>query len=79
MTLDQTPPGTVATVRVIAAPAGQPDLAQALQDLGFEPGEPVCVLKRAAFGGDPMVVRVGNSTYALRRAEAACVVLVPGA
>ena len=77
MTLDQTPLDTVATVRAITAPAEQPELRQALQDLGFEPGEPVCVLKRAAFGGDPLVVRVGNSTYALRRAEAACVVLVP--
>ena len=78
MTLDQTPLGVVAKVQGIAAPAGQPELAQALRDLGFEPGETVRVLKRGAWGAETLVVRVGNSTYALRRAEAACVELVPG-
>ena len=79
MTLDQTPLGAVAKVQGVDAPAGQPELAQALRDLGFEPGETVRVLKRGAWGAETLVVRVGNSTYALRRAEAACVVLVPGA
>jgi ferrous iron transport protein A len=30
-------------------------------------------MARAALGGDPLVVRVAQSTFALRRAEAACV------
>ena len=30
-------------------------------------------MARALPGGDPLVVRVGQSTFALRRAEAACV------
>lgn len=52
------------------------DLAQALpvarqlEEIGFIPGERVQVLSKALFGGDPMVVRVGVSTFALRRAEA---------
>jgi ferrous iron transport protein A len=28
-------------------------------------------------GGDPLVVRIGVSTFALRRAEAACVRVAP--
>jgi ferrous iron transport protein A len=33
----------------------------------------VRLLRRAAIGGDPLLLRVGLSTFALRRAEAACV------
>jgi ferrous iron transport protein A len=35
------------------------------------------VMARGLPGADPLVVRVGNSTFALRRAEAACVHLEP--
>ena len=35
------------------------------------------VMARGLPGADPLVVRVGNSTFALRRAEAACVRLEP--
>jgi ferrous iron transport protein A len=31
------------------------------------------LMARALPGGDPLVVRIGQSTFALRRAEAACV------
>ena len=30
-------------------------------------------MARGLPGGDPLVVRIGQSTFALRRAEAACV------
>jgi ferrous iron transport protein A len=54
--------------------AGLPaERVRQLADIGFVPGEPVTVLARAWPGGDPMVVRVGQSRFALRRAEAACV------
>lgn len=46
-----------------------------LEEIGFLPGEEVVLMARARPGGDPMVVRVGSSTFALRRAEAACVLL----
>ncbi len=53
--------------------AAAPALSAQLQDLGFVPGETVRLLRRAAIGGDPLLLRVGLSTFALRRAEAACV------
>jgi len=37
------------------------------------PGEHVRVIARGALGGTPLAVRVGTSTFALRRIEARCV------
>ncbi|MFP5394511.1 MAG: ferrous iron transport protein A, partial [Gammaproteobacteria bacterium] len=34
-------------------------------------------LKRAALGGDPLAVKVGHSTFALRRFEASLVSVKP--
>lgn len=44
-----------------------------LRDLGFIAGARCEVVARMWFGGDPLVVRIGGSTFALRRAEAAAV------
>jgi Fe2+ transport system protein FeoA len=44
-----------------------------LRDLGFVAGARCEVLARMWLGGDPLVVRIGGSTFALRRAEAAAV------
>jgi ferrous iron transport protein A len=44
-----------------------------LRDLGFIPGAHCEVIARMWFGGDPIAVRIGGSTFALRRAEAAAV------
>ena len=44
-----------------------------LRDLGFIPGARCEVIARMWFGGDPIAVRVGGSTFALRRVEAAAV------
>ncbi|EGK72315.1 Putative Fe2+ transport system protein A, FeoA [Methyloversatilis universalis FAM5] len=48
-----------------------------MRELGFIEGEPVQVLRRGQPGGEPLAVRVGVSTFALRRAEAACIQVVP--
>lgn len=48
-----------------------------LAEIGFLPGERVMVMARGRPGDDPLVVRVGLSTFALRRAEAACVHVDP--
>ena len=44
-----------------------------LRDLGFVAGARCEVIARMWPAGDPMVVRIGGSTFALRRAEAAAV------
>lgn len=49
--------------------------AQQLADIGFVPGEGVSVVARAWPGGDPLVVRVGQSRFALRKTEADCIVV----
>ncbi len=46
-----------------------------LRDLGFVAGEPVRVVARGPIGGDPLVVQIGYTRFALRRAEAARVVV----
>lgn len=75
MNLDQAPLSTVWRVAGVCAPDGQDEQARQLEELGFLPGEPVCVMSRGLFGGDPLAVRVGLSTFALRREEARCIVL----
>ncbi|MFZ5491900.1 MAG: FeoA family protein [Pseudomonadota bacterium] len=65
-------PMVVADVRV---PDEFPEWQRWLEEIGFIPGESVCLLARAVPGGDPLVVRIGTSTFALRRAEAACVLV----
>ena len=51
------------------------DDARRLMELGFVPGERIRVLKRVL--GGPLAVKVGESTFALRRFEAALVSIKP--
>lgn len=76
LTLDQLPDFQACTVTQIAPPANVPEWHDWLEEIGFLPGERVMVMARALPGGDPLVVRVGSSTFALRRIEAACVGVV---
>ncbi|MGZ3181228.1 MAG: FeoA family protein [Telluria sp.] len=77
-TLDTLPVGKAATVVHLAPTAAHGfDVARRLMELGFVPGERIRVLKRAAMGGDPVAVKVGHSTFALRRFEAALVSVAP--
>ena len=47
-----------------------------LQELGFLPGEHICVHAEAFPGRDPIAIRLGNSIFALRRQEAANIYVV---
>jgi ferrous iron transport protein A len=69
--------GEVFTVASVTAPAGAPEWAQQLEDIGFLSGERVAIMARGQPGGDPLVVRVGLSTFALRLVEAACIQVRP--
>lgn len=46
-------------------------IAQRLRDLGFVDGEAVRVVAAAPMGGDPLLIQIGYTRFALRRAEAA--------
>ena len=50
-------------------------ISQRLRELGFVTGEEVRVVAVGPFGGDPLVVQVGFTRFALRRQEAARVCL----
>ena len=64
--------GTAGTVAGVLAPLpGQdPELVLRLIEIGFLPGEPVRVIARGQPGNEPIAVRLGHSTFALRRFEA---------
>jgi Fe2+ transport system protein A len=46
-------------------------IARRLRELGFVAGEPVQVVARGPVGGEPLLVQVGYTRFALRREEAA--------
>ncbi len=78
--LDTLPTGASGTV-VHVAPGSSADdgadLARRLMELGFVPGEKIRLLKRGMPGGEPLAIKVGNSTFALRRFEAALISIQP--
>ncbi len=76
MNLDTAPLSTPLRVKRVQTDAAHEERARQLEEIGFLPGEQVSVMTRAFPGGDPLVVRVGMSTFALRRAEARCVELL---
>lgn len=71
------PTGLALTVQQVSAPAHAPEWATWLSDLGFLPGEAVRVLRRGSLSDANLVVRVGQSTFALRHAEAECIAVKP--
>jgi ferrous iron transport protein A len=78
-TLDALKAGQSATV-IHLAPGGETgglDVPRRLMELGFVPGERIRMLKRGVPGGEPLAVKVGESTFALRRFEAALISIQP--
>lgn len=70
--------GTVAIVREDGAALGDETgatVVMRLIELGFVPGEPFEIIAEALPGGDPIAVRIGGSCFALRRREAAAVMV----
>lgn len=45
-------------------------IARRLREVGFVPGEAVSVVAVGPMGGDPILVQVGFTRFALRRSEA---------
>lgn len=71
-------PGATGTVAAVLPPATVQDeaLVRRLAEIGFLPGEAVRVMARAP-GAEPIAVRVGRSTFAMRRLEASLVQVEP--
>ncbi|MDB5821993.1 MAG: hypothetical protein JWR21_697 [Herminiimonas sp.] len=57
----------------------QASIRTRLLELGFSPGEKLRVVAQSAFGGAPLAIRLGSSTFALRRHEAEMIELLPPA
>ena len=70
--------GQVAQVLGIQSRGPLDSIAQRLLDLGFVVGEQVRCVTVAPFGGDPMLVQIGFTRFALRKAEAARVLIEAG-
>ncbi len=58
-------------------PDAPPELARRLSELGFLPGELVRIVGRGLLAREPIAVRVGTGTFALRLFEAACIRVCP--
>jgi ferrous iron transport protein A len=73
MGLVKLPRGRAAAVADVREPApALAELPARLRELGFLDGEEVKVLACGLSGG-PIAVRIGESTFALRRREAECI------
>lgn len=75
MRLSELRVGDSAVVRAVEDVQPGDAVAARLRELGFDAGEGVAVVARGPFGGDPLVVHIGSTRFALRRAEAARVAI----
>ena len=76
MTLDELPTGTLATIASVDWAALASDEAKRLQALGLDEGAQVSIAHRGVFAGrDPLAVRVGSMTVAIRRGHARAIAL----
>lgn len=64
-------------VSVSAAGGAAPDMGRRLAELGFLPGEAVRIVARGLVAREPIAVRIGTGTFALRLFEAACIRVCP--
>jgi ferrous iron transport protein A len=73
------PNGTLARVVSVlpSDTAAPPEITRRLAELGFLPGELVRIVGRGLLSREPIAVRVGTATFALRLFEAACIRVRP--
>ncbi|MEO5738425.1 MAG: FeoA family protein [Variovorax sp.] len=81
MSLDKLPSNQWATVVGLTLPdaADDRELVLRLTEIGFVPGEAVRIVANGVPGRDPLAVRLGHTTFALRRHEASFIRVTPGA
>jgi ferrous iron transport protein A len=73
--LTELPRNTDATISEVVSQGERDAIAVRLAELGFVPGEPVRVVAHGPVGGDPLLVQIGYTRFALRRTEAARVLV----
>lgn len=78
MRLSELKKGASAVVREVEDAHAADPIARRLRELGFVNGEPVRVVASGPIGGDPLLVQIGYTRFALRRAEAERVLLMSG-
>jgi ferrous iron transport protein A len=71
--------GRIEAIRVVGDDRDLPssELERRLIELGFVEGARVKILHEGLFGRDPIAVRVNEATVALRRREAASILVAP--
>lgn len=74
--LDQIPVGRPSRIASIDWSVLDPEAARRLRELGFDDGVSIEALHRGAFKG-PIACQVGRMIIALRRAQAAAVMVEP--
>lgn len=71
MTLDGLETGAAARITAVDWNVLAPDEAKRLQALGFDEGAEISIAHRGIFvGRDPIALRIGSMTVALRRSHA---------
>lgn len=78
ISLDQLDRGRTATVVRVMDQAPDDRIAGRLRSIGFVQGESVRLQTYGPFGREPLLVQVGLTRFALRRAEAARVMVDAG-
>ena len=71
MTLSELPLHASAVVDSVQDLHANDAIARRLRELGFVKGEEVRLVARGPVGGEPLLVQVGYTRFALRRSEAA--------
>ena len=67
---------TIVTLREDARRASHEHIRR-LMELGFLPGEQIRIVAKGFPSGDPIAVRIGTATFALRRFEAELIGVLP--
>lgn len=58
---------------IVSKVQGTSLLSNRLEILGFAPQVKIQIITKGIFGGDPILVQIGSSRFALRKSEAQCI------
>ncbi|HNV08434.1 MAG: FeoA family protein [Dokdonella sp.] len=75
MRLSELVQGLSAVVQEVEDLTEKDPISRRLRDFGFVSGEPVRLVGRGPIGADPLLVQVGYTRFALRRNEAARIII----